>query len=161
MPVESFQFLSDADLAAIIAYLRTFKPAGKELPPFKINAVEQKDVDAGILGNAQQQIHKYRDGPPVDLGPKHAWGHYLAQTACTGCHNNALQGWPNFTPNLDIAGAYSKAELIQLLTDGKGKQGKDVGPMSRVARRNFSRLTPREREAIVDYVLARANRKQP
>jgi len=33
--------------------------------------------------------------------------------------------------------------------------------MSRVARRNFSRLTPREREAIVDYVLARANRKQP
>ena len=161
MPVESFQFLSDEDFSAIVAYLRTLKPAGKELPPFKINAVEQKDVDAGILGNAQQQIHKYRDGPPVDLGPKHAWGHYLAQTACTGCHNNALQGWPNFTPNLDIAGAYSKAELIQLLTDGKGKQGKDVGPMSRVARRNFSRLTPREREAIVDYVLARANRKQP
>lgn len=160
MPVESFQFLSDADLAALSAYLRTLKPAGKALPPFKVNKVERKDVDAGILGNAQQQIRKYRDGPPPDLGPRHAWGHYLAQTACTGCHNNALQGWPNFTPSLDIAGAYSKPELTQLLTDGRGKAGKDVGPMSRVARRNFSRLTPREREAIVDYVIARANRPQ-
>ena len=161
MPVESFQFLSDRDLASIIAYLRTLKPAGKQLPPFKINAVEYKDVQAGILGNAHAQIRKYHDNSPVDLGPKHAWGRYLAQTACTGCHNNALQGWPNFTPNLDIAVAYSKNELTRLLTNGQGKQGKDVGPMSRIARRNFSKLTAGEREAIVDYVLARANRPQP
>jgi mono/diheme cytochrome c family protein len=158
MPVESFQFLSDADLAALTAYLRTLKPAGKPLPPFKFNAVEYKDVQAGILGNAQAQIRKYHDKPPVELGPNRAWGRYLAQTACTECHNNALQGWPNFTPNLDIAGAYSKAELTQLLTNGQGKQGRDVGPMSRVARRNFSHLTPRERNALVDYILARANR---
>ena len=52
MPVESFQFLSDRDLAAIVAYLRTFKPAGQALPPFKFNSVEQKDVDTGVLGNA-------------------------------------------------------------------------------------------------------------
>jgi hypothetical protein len=30
--------------------------------------------------------------------------------------------------------------------------------MSGIARAYFSHLTPREREAIVDYVLARANR---
>lgn len=159
MPVESFQFLSDADLAALIAYLRTLKPEGKALPAFQFNRVEHKDVEQGLLGNAQVQIRKYRDGQPVDLGPKHAWGRYLVETTCTACHNNALQGWPRFTPNLDIAGAYSKAELMQLLTDGKSKTGKDVG-MSRVARRQFSHLTPREREAIVDYVLARANKPQ-
>lgn len=158
MPVESFQFLSDQDLAAVVAYLRTLKPAGKPLPSFKFNAVEYKDVQDGILGNAKAQIRKYHEKPPVDLGPKQAWGRYLSQTACTECHNNALQGWPNFTPSLDIAGAYSKAELTQLLTDGKGKQGKDVGAMSHVARRNFSKLTPREREAVVDYILTRANR---
>jgi mono/diheme cytochrome c family protein len=160
MPVESYQFLSDSDLAAIIAYLRTLKPSGKALPPFKFNKVEYEDVKRGTLGNSQAQIRKYRDDPPVDMGPKHAWGRYMAQTACTACHNNALQGWPNFTPNLDIAGAYSKAELTQLLTNGKGKTGKDVGPMSSVARAHFSHLTPREREAVVDYILARANRPQ-
>jgi len=160
MPVESFQFLSDRDFAALVAYLRTFKPAGKPLPPFKFNRVEQKDVDTGLLSDANSQIAKYRDKPPVDLGPKHAWGRYIAQTTCTACHNNALQGWTNFTPNLDIAGAYSKAELTRLLTNGQGKNGKDVGPMSGVARAYFSHLTPREREAVVDYVLARAQRPQ-
>jgi len=81
-------------------------------------------------------------------------------TTCTGCHNNALQGWPNFTPNLDIAGTYSKAELTRLLTIGEGKTKKELGTMSKMGREHFSRLTPREREAIVDYILARANRPQ-
>jgi mono/diheme cytochrome c family protein len=157
MPVESYQFLSDADLQAVIAYLRTVRPGGKPLPPFKFNSVEQKDVDQGWMGNAQAQIAKYRDNPPIDLGPQHAWARYMVQTTCTACHNNALQGWPNFTPNLDVAGTYSKSELTQLLTTGRSKTGKGVG-MSVVARRQFSHLTPREREAIVDYVLARAKR---
>lgn len=161
MPVESFQFLGDADFAALIAFLRTLKPAGKPRPPFKFNGVEYKDVEQGNLGNAQAQIRKYRSNPPADMGPQHAWGYYLVETTCTACHNNALQGWPNFTPDLDIAGSYSKPELMLLLTTGEGKTGKDVGPMSRVARRQFSHLTAHEREAIVDYVLARANRPQP
>jgi mono/diheme cytochrome c family protein len=159
MSVESFQFLSDKDLAALIAYLRTIPPGGKPLPPFKLNRVEQEDVDAGNFGNAQAQIARYRDHPPVDLGPQHAWARYLVETTCTACHNNALQGWPGFTPDLDIAGTYSKAELTRLLTTGQSKTGKDVG-MSHIARRMFSHLTPHEREAIVDYVLARANRPQ-
>ncbi len=158
MQVESYQFLSQADLAALIAYLRTLKPGGEVRPAFRANRAEQKDVDQGILGNARAQIAKYRATRPVDLGPQHAWGRYLVQTTCTACHNNALQGWKNFTPDLDIAGAYSKPELTQLLTNGKGKGDKDVGAMSGIARAYFSHLTQREREAIVDYVLARANR---
>jgi mono/diheme cytochrome c family protein len=159
MSVESFQFLSDRDLAALIAYVRTIKPAGQALPPFKLNGAEQKDVDAGNFGNAKAQIAKYREHPPIDLGSQYAWGRYMVQTTCTACHNNALQGWPNFTPNLDIAGTYSKDELTRLLTNGQSKTGKDVG-MSHIARREFSHLMPHEREAIVDYILARANRQQ-
>jgi cytochrome c553 len=161
MQVETYQFLSDADLAALIAYLRSLKPGGEVRPAFKVNRAEQKDVDQGVLGDAKAQIAKYRKSPPVDLGPRHAWGRYLVRTTCTACHNNALQGWPNFTPNLDIAGTYSKAELTQLLTNGKGKAGKDVGEMSGIARAYFSHLTPRERDAIVDYIIARANRPEP
>jgi mono/diheme cytochrome c family protein len=82
------------------------------------------------------------------------------RTTCTACHNNALQGWPNFTPNLDIAGTYSKAELTRLLTTGEGKTKKNLGVMSGMGRDHFSHLTPRERQAIVGYILARANRMQ-
>lgn len=158
MQVESYQFLSDADFAALAAYIRTLKPAGTPLPPFKFNKVEYQDVEQGIMGDSQAQIAKYRDHQPVDLGPRHAWGRYLVKTTCTGCHNNALQGWPNFTPNLDIAGTYSKVELTRLLTTGEGKTKKNLGTMAKMGREHFSHLTPREREAIVDYILARANR---
>ncbi len=158
MPVESYQFLSDADAAALIAYLRTLKPAGKPLPAFKINKVEQTDVDQGLLGNAKVQIQKYRGDPPLDLGPQHAWGRYLAQTTCTACHNNALQGWERFTPDLDIAAAYSAEELEVLLTTGKGKSKADLGMMKETARRSLSKLTPRERHAIIAYVKERADR---
>lgn len=160
MPVESYQFLSDADLAAIIAYLRTFKPEGKPLPAFKKNRDMQKEVAEGLLGNSQAQIAKYRDQPPPDLGPQLAWGRHLARTTCTQCHNNALQGWKDFTPDLDIAGAYSKAELVHLLTAGENKTKRKNFGMAEIVRDHLSHLTPREREAIIDYVLARAQRPQ-
>ena len=157
MPVESYQFLSDADAAAIIAYLRTFKPAGEPLT-FRKSPSFQKEIDEGLIGNAQAQIGKFRAEPPPDLGEKHAFGRYIAQTTCSACHNNTLQGWENFTPSLDVAGAYSKSELIHLLTTGEGKVKKDLGMMSSVSRNSLSHLTAREREAVVDYVLARATR---
>jgi len=159
MPVESYQFLSDFDVAAIIAYLRTLRPAGTQLPPIRKGAQFEKDVKLGLFGNAQAQIRKYRDDQPIELGQQHAWGRYMVQTTCTACHNSSLQGWENFTPNLDIAGTYSKAELTRLLKTGEGKKPK-LGMMAGVAREHFSHLTDREREAIVDYVLARANRAQ-
>ena len=160
MPVESYQFLSDADVAAIIAYLRTFKPAGKPLPAFEKNRDLQKEIAEGLIGNTQVQIAKYRDQPPPVLGAELEWGRHLARITCAQCHNNALQGWKDFTPDLDIAGTYSKEELTRLLTTGQGKVKKDLGMMTEISRDKFSKLTQRERDAIVDYVLARANRAQ-
>lgn len=160
MPVESYQHLSDPDVSAIIAYLRTVKPAGKPRPAFRKNRALEREIATGAIGNAQAQIAKFRKEPPPELGEQHAWGRYLAQNSCTACHNNALQGWPDFTPSLDIAVAYSKEELTHLLTTGEGKAKKDLGLMTRVVRNSFSKLTPRERAAIVDYVLARAHRPQ-
>ena len=160
MPVESYQFLSDADVSAIIAYLRTFKPAGKPLPAFQKSRNLQKEIAEGVIGNSKAQIIKYRDQPPPDLGPQYVWGRHLARITCAQCHNNALQGWKDFTPDLDIAGAYSKAELTHMLTTGEGKAKKKGFGMTEIVRDHLSHLTPGEREAIVDYVLARANRPQ-
>ncbi len=159
MPVESLQFLSDADLAAIIAYLRTFKPAGKQLPPIRKGKGFYEDLARGF-GNSVQQVRRYRAKPPADMGKDHAWGRYLVRTTCTPCHNGELQGYPGFTPNLDIAGAYSEGELKRLLTTGEGKVKKDLGMMSDMSRNHFSHFTPRERDAVVGYVLARAHRAQ-
>jgi mono/diheme cytochrome c family protein len=158
MPVESYQFLSDADLSALIAYLRTARPVGKPRPPFRKDAELEKEIAEGLIGNAQQQIAKYVNTPPAEMGEKHAWGRYLAQSTCTQCHNNALQGWKDFAPDLDIAGAYTPAELETLLTTGKGKTKADLGMMSEMGQRVFSKFTPRERAAVIAYVKERADR---
>ena len=160
MPAESYQFLSDRDLAAIIAFLRSHKPAGKQLPPIRKGEGFLKEVKEGGFNHAAVQTVRYRDNPPAEAGSQHERGRQLARIVCSGCHNAALQGYTGFTPDLDIAGAYSAEELETLLTTGKGKSKPELGLMSEVARYSFSQLTPAERQAIGGYVLARANRPQ-
>lgn len=159
MPVESLQFLSDEDLGAVIAYLRTFKPAGKQLPPIVKGKGFEEDVERGF-GNAKVQIARYYARQPVDLGEAHARGRYLVKTTCTACHNAQLQGYEGFTPDLDIAGSYTAEELTRLLTTGEGKVKKDLGMMSDMGRAHFSKLTPGERAAVVAYIKARVDRPQ-
>jgi mono/diheme cytochrome c family protein len=160
MPVESLQFLSDADFAALIAYLRTFKPAGDPMPPIKKGPEFLKDVEKGLYGNAQQQIQRFQRESPPDLGRQHEWGRHLARTVCTACHNSQLQGYEDFTPNLDLAGAFTPEELETLLTTGKGKSKPDLGLMKEIALSSLSKMTPQERSAIIAYVKARAERPQ-
>jgi len=150
MPVESYQFLSDADLAALIAYLRTSKPQGTQLPPIRIGPGLRDQSAKGILLSSPGMLKRFRDQPPPDLGESHKYGRHLAQIVCAECHNSSLQGFEGFTPNLDIAGSYNAAELETLLTTGKGKTKPDLGLMSDASKSRFAKLTPGERSAIVD-----------
>lgn len=160
MPSESYQFLSDADLAALIAHLRTLKPAGKPMPPVRIGPGLRKQVAEGIIANAAAMQVRYRNQPLPELGEAHVYGRRLSQIVCAECHNSSLQGFEGFTPNLDLAGPYTNAELETLLTTGKGKSKPDLGLMTVSSQSRFSKLTPRERSAIIGYIKARADRPQ-
>lgn len=160
MPSESYQFLSDADLAALIAHLRTVKPAGQPMPPIRKGPKFETDLAAGKIANARETIRRFAAKAPPDMGEGHALGRRLAQITCAACHNNELQGYPDFSPDLDIAGVYSAPELETLLTTGKGKSKPDLGLMAQVARSDFVNFTPRERAAVIAYVKARAERPQ-
>lgn len=160
MPSESFQYTSDADLSALTAYLRTVEPAGEQLPPIRKGPGFHELVKKGTLKNASALVERYKTSQPPDLGEQHKLGRYVAMTVCTECHNSELQGYEGFTPNLDLAGAYSHEDMVTLLTTGKGKAKPDLGLMTATAKTRFSRLTPRERDAVIAYVKARADRAQ-
>lgn len=165
MPSEVFQRLSDADMKALIAHLRTVKPAGQPTPPPKLTELGRKLVAEGKLKPVSAYMTEYRDTMPPDLGPAHAFGRYLAGATCAECHGADLTGIKDFepgldTPDLDIAGTYADAELVTLLTTGKGKTRADLGLMTLVGKGHFSYLTPRERAALIGYVKARAARKE-
>ena len=66
MPVESFAHLSEPDMAALIAHLRSFKPAGTQLPPIRKGKGFAEDLERGFT-NGKSQIARARAAPPVDL----------------------------------------------------------------------------------------------
>jgi cytochrome c553 len=156
MPAESLQYVADADLAALTAYLRTFKPAGKQTPPVRKGPLFMELEAKGEFAPSPEMIRRFKAEQPADLGEQHRLGRYIAMTVCTECHNSKLQGFEGFSPTLNTAGAYSAIELARLLTTGEGKVKKDLGLMSAAARHRFSKFTPGERNAVVGYLLARA-----
>ncbi|MGI8611688.1 MAG: c-type cytochrome [Sphingomicrobium sp.] len=158
MPFESLQFLSDADLAAVIAYLRTLRPGGEQTPAVKKGPLYIELEQKGEFAAAPEMIRRFKADQPVDLGPEHRLGRYIAMTVCSECHNASLQGFEGFSPSLDTAGAYDIAELERLLTTGEGKVKKELVLMSATSRLRFAKFTPRERAAIVAYLKARAER---
>ncbi len=110
----------------------------------------------GEFAPSLEMVRRFRAEQPIDLGEQHKLGRYIAMTVCSECHNAKLQGFEGFSPNLDIAGVYEPQELRRLLTTGEGKVKKDLGLMTATSRMRFAKFTPREREAIVQYLVARA-----
>lgn len=157
MPSEMYRSLSDDDLEALILYLRSLDPAGvpqPEFEPFASDILEWEATgytDAHVLGLAWSNA-----GGPIMLDPDHARGRYLSMNLCTECHNDRLQGYPGFTPDLSIIAAYSDDEFRRLLQTGKGNVREDLGLMSMVSPARFSHLTEREVAELTAYLRARS-----
>ena len=146
---------SGSRLDAVIAYLRTFKPAGEALPPVKSKASGRRTLDTGVLGNARSP-----DGEssarhlPIDLGAQHAlWPLYHRDhmRRMPARSSRALQGWPNFTPNLDHRRRlHARRSSKRLLTSGHlPRRGKYKNPLIGVGSQSTSHISHRsERDAL-------------
>ena len=161
MPSEIFQHLSAADMTALIAELRTLKPGGKPTQPPKPWTKEAKELMAkGEIKPATVFVREARDVYPADLGPVHALGRYITSVTCAECHGPELKGHDKFTPNLVVAGGYSRAEFETLMTKGVPAGGRKLKDplMGEVARERFTHFTPHERDALYAYLKARAEK---
>lgn len=157
MPSELFQHLSKPDMAALVSYLRTMKPSGeptgKALP---FEAETKKLIVEGKLKPAAAFVRESRTVGPVDLGAQHALGRYITRVTCAECHGANLEGGIG-TPNLLVAGGYSRTEFEKLITRGVPTGNRKLKEMMvNVAKHRFSHLTVQERDALYSYLKARA-----
>ena len=164
MPAELFQHLNDADFNALVAYLRTLKPAGKKLPPPQFSAQDKKDIASGDYKPAVQLVRERANQLPVDLGPSYALGRYITEVTCAECHGPQLEGKKppkaGMPPDLTVVGGYSRADFEKLITTGVPVGGRKLNPMMvSVARGRFPHMTPHERDALYAYLKARADRQ--
>lgn len=156
MPSESWVEVTDAEMADLLAFLRTHRPAGAPTPSPVLPLHGRWQLLTGELGLSPDYVAEARAAPAADLGPAHADGRHLALTVCSECHASNLGGHEGFTPDLALAASYDLAGFTRLMRTGQPIDDRDLGLMTEVARSRFYHLTDEEIAAMHAYLVARA-----
>ena len=96
MPSEAYAHLTDADFAALVAYIQSLPPANDSFPARRVGVMGGALIGAGAFPLAPDLIDHDSVGtrtavPAVDA----EYGHYLANIGgCTTCHGPDLRGRP-------------------------------------------------------------------
>jgi mono/diheme cytochrome c family protein len=162
MPSPGFRALSDSDLAALIAYLRTLAPVSRAAPPRQLNLLAWL-----VLG-----IHLTEDSVvapvtwPVPDPPRDSsavYGRYLVEyLGCRDCHGVTLRGGRRgqlAPPGSDLkafAAAHDSSAFSRALRGGVGSAGIALDPR-RMPWPEFARLTDEEVGAVRAFLLSNAN----
>ena len=163
MPIGLYRGLSDNDVAAIVAYMRS-------VPPVK-NAVPKSVYRMPLPPGYGPPVGGVPDVPPSD---KLAWGRYLAGPAghCMDCHSRpGPQGGPDLANGLGAGGMpfngpwgtslasnltprgighYSDAQLKTVITTGVRPDGSRLKPPMGTA--YYARMTAPDLDALVVYL---------
>ena len=136
MPSDYFNRISDADLGAMIAYLRSLPPVDNEQTAVEINLPARFLIDLGVFGDvvraARIDFRAPRPAPPSDPG-----AYLIALGGCTFCHGPRLAGGQGPEPgapggpDLTSSGPLSKwsfADFVATMRFGQTPEGHLIEP---------------------------------
>jgi len=178
MPYTSYTQLSDDDILAIRAYLKTVTPIDIAPPantmPFPFNQRwammfwNMSNFNSGRFHPDSTKSAEWNRGAYLvtALGhcqechtPRNFLGGMRSSMAYAGHRGGAGSGGrddaliPNITPDRTGIGAWSAGDLEELLASGTTPDGDSVGgDMGEVVREGTSRMTPADRRALVGYL---------
>ncbi|MCA9917592.1 MAG: cytochrome c [Anaerolineales bacterium] len=156
MPAGDFYHMSDEDLGAVIAYLKTLPPVDNELGEKQLKPLTRILVAAGAFGdvlNVETIDHEGpRPGYPTEEAST-AYGDYLTRlVGCTTCHGDNLAGGqdpdpaappaPNITPGGSVQ-AWTEEDFFVAMQTGitpSGHQLSDFMPWQALAQMNDTEL---------------------
>lgn len=143
MPSEDFARWTDADVAAVAAYLRQLPPRDGSPAVLQLPLPMRVLYGLGVIEDAAAKIdHALPPAQPVPEAVSVDHGRYVAQ-GCQGCHGAQLSGgripggppdWPaaaNLTPGSGSAmAAYADAAAFKaMLKSGKRPDGSAISPV--------------------------------
>ena len=159
MPSGMFTALTDQDLGAILAYLKSLPVSEGPGREVRLGPAARLMFTLGkFLPAAQEADSAARLASIYPTTTDSNWqGAYLARTACTECHGLDLRGDASGTPpDLKIAGAYPLDAFVRLMRTGVPVSGLELGLMKEVSLRRFSYFTDGEIASLHAYLVARA-----
>lgn len=139
MPSKFYSNLSDDDLGAVLAYLKSAPPVNNAP-----GTSELRPLGRALLATGQYQLpaatinHAASPQPAPPQGRSATYGQYLvAVAACAECHSPNLSGAPfdepgappaaNLTPGGRLGG-WSEAQFIQAMRTGLRPDGSPINP---------------------------------
>lgn len=162
MPSAEYASLSDEDLGAVMAYLKSLPPVARPRGPIAPGPVIRAMLTLGKIQLAADLIdHTARRPATVTATISPEYGKYLA-ASCTGCHGSNFSGgkiagappdWPaaaNLTPHPTTRVAqWSEEQFIQTLRTQQRPDGSKLNPVMPAA---FAQLTDVEVKALWSYL---------
>lgn len=163
MPSQEYYAMNDAQLGAIIAYIRSV-PAVDNAPPLSVGPLLRLGLLTGDIPVLPAELidHEAKRPPAIAMGASVEYGKYLVNT-CTGCHGKELAGGavpgtpPSFPKASNITlgpeagiGRWTEADFFKAMREGKRPDGSQIDPF--MPWRNFSQMTDMELKAIWYYL---------
>jgi mono/diheme cytochrome c family protein len=165
MPTGFYDIITDSDLDAIVAYLRTLKPISNKVPA----PIYKIAVPRVVFPGAEKPVD------PADLNDKLKRGFYLATIGhCMECHTPLAKGVQDFQNSLAMGGRefpgpwgvsvsrnitssktkgigdWTDAEVKRAITQGIDKDGNKLkGPMGY---QYYSHMTDADLDAVIAWV---------
>jgi len=162
MPSALYSRLNEAEVAALIAHIRSLPNGGERLANIEWGPIGRFALASGGLPSQRDRMEEFRTRLPFDAGPATAAGRRLASLQCGDCHAPDLSGGEPMpgvhAPGLAIAGAYSREQFRALMRTGRPPGGRQLNMMSEVAVEDLRYYTDAEIDQIYDYLQARAQR---
>jgi len=172
MPSKQTQFLSEPDMAALIAFLRTIPQVGEPtpLPPAGFEAavtarlpddywLTQQEGEKRGYHNSAEEVRYFAAHQPPDLGPQLARGRMIATTLCSACHGAALDGIGEPAHDIQGALAYDDVAFDRLLIESVDRTGTRVAVEWGFGH-EAQPLTLAERRDVIAYVRALARTRE-
>ena len=156
MPWWFFNRLSDADVAAVAAYMASAPPVDNALPPTRLRQIGYVMMGLPSGNPTARRASLLRSRSDPSPGPTAAYGRYIASTACVGCHgDDMLGGWhhdPNgpAAPGLSHVGAWATSEFIKALRTGEVPGGRRLSDW--MPWKKFALFTDEELTALHEYL---------
>ncbi|MBI1394166.1 MAG: c-type cytochrome [Alphaproteobacteria bacterium] len=161
MPSFNFRRLTDEDMAALIAFLKSAPVVEAQLPTPKLGWAARWGVVTGAEPRVPDWVAVVPELAVDPIGDRQrAAGEYLAMTMCNECHGLDVRGqWFYMPPTPDLGAVvptYSRAAFETLIETGISADGRELGLMRLVAPDRFPSLTDAEVDALYAYLTSLA-----
>lgn len=162
MPAQEFNWISDADLVAVVSWVRTMPAVDRANGPTTVKLLG-KILDrrnAIPIDVARRIDHKKIDLAPPPT-PTAEYGKYIGRL-CSGCHGANYSGGPipgappsipvplNLTPHETGLKGYTFEEFAKVIDTGTRRDGRKLDPFMPVA--SYTKMDDTEKRALFAFL---------